>query len=224
MKRGFEEFSRDEFNTGLTIWPLVASAWRHNIQCLSQRLNTLRYEAFSSPAMETYLPLISLRRTIANSRQCIAELVASSKHCLRKFEAYHSRPAQDGMRLSAKAFSHLVNELNGISEELNDEIHLIMGAVNIQDSAAMKQQAERATLLTLLAAVYLPLTLVTGIFGMNIKEINQGTPTFRACLAAFGVASASTLIFALCYHWRKRARRRHSKQRNPEENDAFKAV
>jgi flagellar biosynthesis component FlhA len=32
----------------------------------------------------------------------------------------------------------------------------------------MKQQAQRATLLTILAAIYLPLTLVTGIFGLVV--------------------------------------------------------
>jgi Mg2+ and Co2+ transporter CorA len=44
------------------------------------------------------------------------------------------------------------------------------------------KQAEIATMLTLLAAVYLPLQLVTGIFGMNIAEINDGVPAWRVAV------------------------------------------
>jgi Mg2+ and Co2+ transporter CorA len=42
----------------------------------------------------------------------------------------------------------------------------------------MKEQAQRATLLTILAVIYLPLTLVTGIFGMNIRQIDSATTEF----------------------------------------------
>jgi Mg2+ and Co2+ transporter CorA len=42
----------------------------------------------------------------------------------------------------------------------------------------MKRQSRRATVLTLLAAFYLPLSLVTGIFGMNIKEFDDVKPSF----------------------------------------------
>lgn len=129
--------------------------------------------------METYLPLIELRRTITDARQRLIEANEAVRVFLRAFETGPcQRPARAGIQLSTTAFTHLLDEMNRLDRELNDEIHLIIGAVTVQGSATMKQQAERATLLTLLAVVYLPLTLVTGIFGMNIKETNQGTPTF----------------------------------------------
>lgn len=56
----------------------------------------------------------------------------------------------------------------------------------------MKQQARRATLLTILAVIYLPLTLVTGISGMNIKEINAGAPLAWACVVALIVIVGAT--------------------------------
>jgi Mg2+ and Co2+ transporter CorA len=70
----------------------------------------------------------------------------------------------------------------------------------------MKTQARRATLLTILAAIYLPLTLVTGIFGMNIKEINGGIPGFRTCIYGLCVIGGATAVGILGYrrwrHWR----------------------
>jgi len=59
----------------------------------------------------------------------------------------------------------------------------------------MKRQSRRATLLTLLAAFYLPLSLVTGIFGMNIKEFSDNAPPFYLCFEALFAVVAVTAIF-----------------------------
>ena len=56
----------------------------------------------------------------------------------------------------------------------------------------MKQQAQRATMLTILAAIYLPLTLITGIFSMNIKKSNDGEPRFWSCILALLVIAGAT--------------------------------
>ena len=59
----------------------------------------------------------------------------------------------------------------------------------------MKRQSRRATLLTLLAAFYLPHSLVTGIFGMNIKEFSDNAPPFYLCFEALFAVVAVTAIF-----------------------------
>ena len=63
----------------------------------------------------------------------------------------------------------------------------------------MKRESRRATLLTLLAAFYLPLTLVTGIFGMNIKEFDgERAPSFSLCFAAlFAVVTVTSIFYGL---------------------------
>jgi Mg2+ and Co2+ transporter CorA len=69
----------------------------------------------------------------------------------------------------------------------------------------MKTQARRATLLTILAVIYLPLTLVTGVFGMNLKEINDGAPRFWACIAGLAIIGGATAVGILGYRlWRHR--------------------
>lgn len=59
----------------------------------------------------------------------------------------------------------------------------------------MKRQSGRATLLTLLAIFHLPLTLVAGIFGTNIKEFGDNAPPFRLCFQALFAVIAVTLLF-----------------------------
>ena len=47
------------------------------------------------------------------------------------------------------------------------------------------KQTEQSILLTRLAALYLPVSAATGIFGMNLKDINGSNPQFWAFLAVF---------------------------------------
>lgn len=66
----------------------------------------------------------------------------------------------------------------------------------------MKRQSRRATFLTLLAAFYLPLTLVTGIFGMNIKEFDgENAPPLYLCFEALFAVVAVTVIFFGLYRY-----------------------
>ncbi|KAM3419590.1 hypothetical protein BST61_g2929 [Cercospora zeina] len=69
-------------------------------------------------------------------------------------------------------------KLEGFSTSHDASFQMLIGAMTVLDSAANKKQAERATMLTLLAAIYLPLTLATGIFGMNIREIERSNPSW----------------------------------------------
>lgn len=65
----------------------------------------------------------------------------------------------------------------------------------------MKRDSRRSTLLTLLAAFYLPLSLVTGIFGMNIKEFSDKAPPFYTCFEALFAVMAVTAIFLGLYRY-----------------------
>jgi hypothetical protein len=88
----------------------------------------------------------------------------------------------------------LDDKIRDIIAALNDEIQIVIGSVQLEDAKAMRQQADLTMRLTestmqqtkiamrqtkwtvalaLLAALYLPMTLVTGIYGMNIKEISE---------------------------------------------------
>lgn len=70
--------------------------------------------------------------------------------------------------------------LDAIREDLNEEIQVVIGAVQVRDAQEMKKQtretvrlANVTVALAILAAIYLPMTLVTGIFGMNVTEITR---------------------------------------------------
>lgn len=137
--------------------------------------------------------------------------------------------------------SQLEDRLGVIAKTVNEEIQLFIGLVSAQDSEVMmadskimredsqvmredsqimKQQAARTTLLTTLAVIYLPLQLITGIFGMNIKEITgDGIPRWWACLAALGAGGILTFLVYLAvkwWQWRRSQRKTQEAEKDKE--------
>ncbi|KAK4630464.1 uncharacterized protein CLAFUR5_08096 [Fulvia fulva] len=119
----------------------------------------------------------------------------------------------------------LADEIEPLEEFLFNLGPVLVGTITLQDSARSTQLAEqsnalaaqankfaqsandlaeRGMWLTLIAAVYLPLTLVTGIFGMNIKEINDGNPRWWACVTAFVLIGSPSLAAAIWIFVRNR--------------------
>lgn len=66
----------------------------------------------------------------------------------------------------------LEGRVNATTQTVNEEIQVVIGSVQVEDAKIMKRQTEVTVVLAVLAAIYLPLTLVTGIFGMNISDIS----------------------------------------------------
>jgi hypothetical protein len=102
----------------------------------------------------------------------------------------------------------LEKRLDAIEEDLNEEIQVTVGTVQVRDAQLMKEQARvtaRQTTwtvaLTVLAAVYLPMTLVTGIFGMNITEISSeaNAPNAWWAVGAWVVIVVLTVTGILVY-------------------------
>ena len=109
-------------------------------------------------------------------------------------------------RAGAKAMDELKTLLGQISaceQEIGDTFQLLIGAIAIKDSEIQKKklaqesrlQARGSTALTALAAIYLPLFLSAGIFGMNILEIDQEKPRHCAALAVAFSLLVATLPF-----------------------------
>jgi hypothetical protein len=100
----------------------------------------------------------------------------------------------------------------------DSEVMLADSRIMREDSQIMKQQAARTTLLTTLAIIYLPLQLITGIFGMNIQEITGNErPRWWACLATLGVSGILTFLVYLAVKWWQR--RDYQRQQREEEKE-----
>jgi Mg2+ and Co2+ transporter CorA len=81
------------------------------------------------------------------------------------------------------------------------------------------EQTARGTRLAWAAGIFLPLNLVTGIYGMNIKEINGGAPKWWAvCGTAGALLFISTFCFIL---FRRFERKKLDLEREKIEKDNY---
>lgn len=94
-------------------------------------------------------------------------------------------------------FDEVQHDAREAQRFLMETFQLLTSTINIRDARLSIEQAARATRLTQLASVYLPLTLVTGIFGMNVREIAREGPSWWACVVtlAFVVLLTSVLLW-----------------------------
>ncbi|KAI7247797.1 hypothetical protein KC343_g2172 [Hortaea werneckii] len=124
--------------------------------------------------------LHDLRRAVARLRSIATTVHGRTEGRLRK---------DDLQRLTTSALDECAN----LRILIDETIQLVMGTITIKEAQTSRVNSERATVLTFLACIYLPLSLVTGIFGMNIKEINGGAPSWYFCLIALVVIAFGTL-------------------------------
>lgn len=102
--------------------------------------------------------------------------------------------------------------LRTMSKTVNEEIQLVIGSVQVEDARVMRRQTEWTVVLAVLASIYLPMTLVTGIFGMNITEIgdDKTAPDRWSVVKAWGVVFGANIgsifvcivVRSLLSYWR----------------------
>jgi hypothetical protein len=180
------------------ITPMLALyTWRDGVAFLSQEIDYFWERAVIGPNVEDFAHLKISRKYAENLYPHLKSWLAEVEVLL------DPQLFREDDRLINEARDLLEQSFN-LKQETTDTFQLLIGAIAIRDSEVQKQlaresriQARRSTALTALAAIYLPLSLTTGIFGMNVSEINQAQPKYWAVLAlGFGLL-AGTFPFLL---------------------------
>jgi Mg2+ and Co2+ transporter CorA len=99
------------------------------------------------------------------------------------------------------SFEKMEERVSAMTRAINQEIQVVIGSVQVEDAKTMKRQTEQMVALALLASIYLPMTLVTGIFGMNISGINadEAFPKRWTAVKAWGIVFGATIGCILLY-------------------------
>ena len=72
-------------------------------------------------------------------------------------------------------YEHLLSRAQSLATQCLDGTNIIMNSAMLEESHRSIVQTEGLTRLTLLAFFFLPLTFTTGFFGMNFKQLGNGT-------------------------------------------------
>ena len=140
------------------------------------------------------------------------------------------RPSREDLKEPMRAhLAELEKRLNDIKEDLNEELQVAIGSVQLREAQLTREQtrvtARQTTwtvALTVLAAIYLPMTLVTGIFGMNITEISSEATAPNAWWAVgawvviAGLTVAGILAYVAISKLRRTRKMKSDLEANPE--------
>jgi hypothetical protein len=167
----------------LIAYRVVISTWKQGLRFLMRETDYFWEQAINGPNVKDFTRLKASKIYAATMYQDLGAWMVLMKRLL----------APEIDRGGARAMNELKDLLDQIlafKQEIGDTFQLLIGAIAIKDSEIQKKlaresklQARRSTALTALAAIYLPLSLTTGVFGMNILEIDQGKPRYWTVLA-----------------------------------------
>jgi membrane protein YqaA with SNARE-associated domain len=204
---------------------LAESAWQFTVTNLESTLQRHQYDAARLTDDEAFPKFREFRRQVASAQVLIAEF----KQRCAQIVGYVDSWCVDGKPISADDFwlqkpiaptapifgharsmdvrnlfdsiEKLEGRVGALSQAINDEIQVVIGSVQVEDARTMKRQTEWTVVLAVLAAIYLPMTLVTGIFGMNITEINTDAtrPDKWWTVKVWGLVFGATLGIILVY-------------------------
>ena len=166
---------------------------------MDERIDTLQAEIFSDPREEQLQEvfamkqrLVGVRRVIAPQRDMFAQLVGNVV----------SIPGitDETTRYFRDVYDHLIR----LSEMIDSYRDLLTGVIDVYLSTIANRRDQIMKQLTVLAAIFLPITYITGFFGQNFGYMVDhmiGSPTALAMGTGLQVG---TVIFILAFFKRRR--------------------
>lgn len=169
--------------------------WRTNFQCLKREIESIAFKDVRRPS-------ILINDRLHDARQKLGGLQAEVRFA-RKYlrmddlDAFFQHVQYSRPNAPRDALAQVLEESEHLYQFLMDTFQLLMSSITIIDSQTSLEEAKRSTSLTQLAAVYLPLSLATSIFGMNIKEINGSPLSVWVVFVALGILGLGTVVLLL---------------------------
>jgi magnesium transporter len=164
--------------------------YRPEVEKLDTRLEQLEKEVFGPPRQNLARRILDYKRDIASLRRVVQPERDVVGRLARREFAFISEPIAFRFR---DVYDHLVR-LNEEAIFLQDRVSSLLDAylstVSNQLNSVMK-------VLTVIATIFMPLTFITGLYGMNLPLPHFGLPDqylFWALVAIMTAVSVSMLI------------------------------
>ncbi|KAF2716088.1 hypothetical protein K431DRAFT_29739 [Polychaeton citri CBS 116435] len=107
--------------------------------------------------------------------------------------------------LPDQRLQEISNRSRSLERFLMDSFNLLISSTSVMEAEAAVQQGIRSQRLTNLAFLYIPLSFVTGVFGMNVREINGSPLSIWVPVVAVGITLGLTaVLFTIYGGWGKR--------------------
>jgi magnesium transporter len=130
------------------------------LEALSERLAALEEEVLATPTRQTLEEIYAIRRALTNLRRAIWP----AREAVNAFARTDSALVTDHTRLFLRdCYDHVLQVL----DVLESYRELVSGLMETYLSSQSHQMNEVMKVLTIIATIFIPLTFIAGIYGMN---------------------------------------------------------
>jgi len=200
-------------NRGELLHLVAASLHRTNFISIEHEIKAVSFLELPDPNMRTNAKLLTLREVLSELSTGAAETSKyTPSHVKRFYEEVDREPhARDKFDFHSPIvrLAALNKQASALERFLMDSFQLLMSSISVAETQnAAKQakmsadQATRSARLTKLAFVYIPLTFVTSIFGMNVRELSDPVPSIWVCIVTLLVVAVATAAIFGSYKYK----------------------
>ena len=165
---------------------------------LQDEIKRISFDDLLQPTTHTNEELHHNRRDLVLLRYGVTEtLNYIPNDIVQWYESINNANTGIWLRTPSDTLNRILEDEGKLSQFLMDSFQLLLSTLSTRDSQTSLEQGTRGQRLTQLAFIYVPLSFVTGIYGMNLKELN-GSPL------SIWVMVVSTVIVigcTLCIFW-----------------------
>ncbi len=169
------------------------------IEKIDDEIDLMEDKVFARPDSETVERLFTLKRVLLAMRRILLPQREALNKMARDEYAVIDRKDRVFFR---DIYDHLVR-LHDINESLRD---LVGGALDVYLSVVNNRMNEVMKTLTVITTLFMPLSFITGFFGMNFFAANPPYEAWTLPFMLYGTLTLMLLLPALMFLWMKRRR------------------
>jgi len=165
------------------------------LESFGDRIEEIENDLITNPVPETLQIIQTLKREIIILRKSVSPL----REVINNLERAESELINKSTKIYLRdVYDHIVNVID--TEELFRD--LISGNLDIYLSSLSRKMNEIMKVLTIIATIFIPLTFISGVYGMNFSHMPEldwtwGYPLILLVMGGVG-------IVMLIYFWRKK--------------------
>jgi len=167
------------------------------IEKIDEEIDWVEDQVFDRPSSETLSRLFTLKRVLLAMRR----ILLPQREVLNKMarDDYQVIDRKDRI-FFRDIYDHLVR-LHDVNESLRD---LVGGALDTYLSVINNRMNEVMKTLTIITTLFMPLTFVTGFFGMNFFAANPPYENWTLPAVFYGTLGLMLFTPAIMYFWMRR--------------------
>jgi magnesium transporter len=172
---------------------LLVSTYMPVVDAIDDTIDQLEHETFDQPSRTTLNTLFSVKRVVLHMRR----VIGPQREVLNRLARDEYAMIDPKDRIYYRDVYDQLVRLGDINESLRD---LLSGALDTYLSVTSNRINEVMKVLTVLSALFMPMTVLTGFFGMNFTTI----PFERPWLLVIAIASMFAVPLGMLWAFRRR--------------------